>query len=566
MLERLEVRNLGIIEKLELEMEPGFVVLTGATGAGKSLLVESLKLLSGARASSDLVRSGEKKLLVEAWFSVPKDPELGRTLEMLGLTLSEEFIVRREILSSGRSRCWINDEAVTAGTLQKIAPFLLAIHGQHEQFGLGDPTIQRSFVDQFGNCESLVSQVSQAYEDYSEALKELRNLEEMRRGRRDRLDAISYQLTEIKSCAPTPGEDDDLRGLRARLSHAGRLRELTGQVLEGLADRDASVVEELARAERAVAEMAELGMDVREVRDQIQAALLACDEALLVLRPLADSIREDPRELDRVEQRLHQLESLMLKYGGNLEEILRFRDKLLEERSRITDVEDRLEESAQRCRDKLQAYDALALGLQRAREKAALKMAGDLVGILGKLGMRGSRIEFRWAPRVDASSPLKRDGKGVVFDAEGVEEVELLLAANPGEDLRPMRKVASGGELSRLHLAIRTALRRAGPGSRLSLLFDEVDTGLGGQTASFLAELLGDLAIRDQVMVVTHLAQVAARADCHFKVEKEVQGGRALTRVRRLDRDQRVQEIARMLSGDTLSESALAHARELLKT
>lgn len=566
MLERLEVRGLGIIDELELELEGGFMVLTGETGAGKSLLVESLKLLSGARASADLVRSGEKKLLVEAWLSSSENPELEAVLGELGVTMGEDLIIRREILASGRSRSWLNDHAVTAGALQKLAPFFLAIHGQHEQFGLGDPSTQRKLVDEFGCHSPLLGRVSNAYQEYAEALAGLQSLEKARSGRRDRLDAISYQLGEIDGCEPRVGEDAELRDLRRRLAHAGRLRELSSQVLDTLADREPSLVDELAGAERALEEMAELGMNTGEIREQLRAALLGCEETVLGLRPLADAIREDPRELDRVEQRLHQLESLMLKYGSSLEDILIHREKLIEERGRLEAVEEDLEEAGHRCSECLKRYDHEARKLQEARERAGKQLARELIAILAKLGMRGSRIDFSWAPRPDASSRLQRDGQGLFFDEEGVEDVELLLAANPGEELRPMRKIASGGELSRIHLAIRTALRQAGPGSTLSLMFDEVDTGLGGRTASFLAELLAELGRRDQVMVVTHLAQVAARADSHFRVEKVLQGGRALTRIRKLEGEERIREIARMLSGDSLGESALAHARELLKT
>jgi len=292
MLERLEVRGLGIIDRLDLEFGEGLTVLSGETGAGKSLLVESLKLLSGARASTELIRSGEKKLRVEGFFSPSTDPVLDGLLEELGVEQGGELVIRREILASGRSRSWINDHAVTAGALGRISSFLLAIHGQHEQFGLGLPEIQRRLVDEFGGLGNLKESLGKAWREYSAAEAAFHELKRARSGRRDRLDAIRYQLAEIEGCAPRAGEDAELRELRRRLSHAGRIRELSGAVLDSLGDRDSSVIEELAKAGRAVGEMAELGMDVSAVSEQLDAALLAAEEALLTLRPLAESIRQ----------------------------------------------------------------------------------------------------------------------------------------------------------------------------------------------------------------------------------------------------------------------------------
>lgn len=565
MLERLELHGLGIIDCVEMEFDPGFSVLTGETGAGKSLLVESLKLISGARASVDLIRSGEKKLLVEAWFSLSGENQVSEALEALGIDSSAGVVIRREILASGRSRSWINDSAVTAAALQGVSTELLAIHGQHEQFGLADPGIQRQLVDEYGGLVPLRRELHQVFEAYFQASAAVRDLELARSSRRDRLDVISFQLAEIEGSAPQSGEDLRLRESRQRLSHAGRLRELSTALLENLGDRDASVVEELARAEKMVAEMGDLGLEVRELSEGLESARVATEEALLGIRPLAESMHEDPRELDRVEERLHQLDGLMLKYGATLDSVLEHRQGLLTERAALLEVGDRLEEARRRSAECLGIFDQAAIRLQKAREKAGRKLCAALVEVLANLGMAGTRMEFKWEARPEAASPLQRLGQGVAFDVEGVEEAELLLAANPGEELRPMRKIASGGELSRLHLAIRTALRRAGPSGELSLLFDEVDTGIGGQVAAFLADLLADLAERDQVLVVTHLAQVAAKAENHFKVEKRLGEGRSRTLVRKLSPEERVREIARMLAGEELSDSAVAHARELLR-
>ncbi|MCD4749655.1 MAG: DNA repair protein RecN [Thermoanaerobaculales bacterium] len=566
MLERLAVRSLGIIEEVEVELSSGFTVLTGETGAGKSLLVESLELLAGARASAELVRTGDGRLRVDGWFAAPSGPEFEGLLEEFGLEQDQELVIRREVTASGRSRCWVNDVAVTAGTLRRLAPSLLAIHGQHDQFGLADSAVQRRLVDQYGDLGAEVDRVAEAWRLWAEAATALKQLQDARAHRRDRLDAISFQLAEIEGLNPEPGEDEQLRNLRRRLRHAVRLQELSAEVLGALGDNEHAVVGELARAERAVAEMEQCGLEIGEASEQLKEARVIVEEVLREISENEKDCVEDPRELEDVEGRLHRLEQLMLKYGHSIDQVLEHRDSLVQERSELGDVEDRLEKAREATEEGLKNYDRCAQKLHRRRVKSAEKLVAEISAVLANLEMAGTRLDFRWAPLNDPTSPLKRGGKPVAFAAEGVEEAELMLAANPGEELRPMAKIASGGELSRLHLALRSALRRRGSQAHLTLLFDEVDSGLGGRAASALGVLLADLATRDQVLVVTHLAQVAGRAGAQLEVKKVVQEGRTVTQILPLVGEARVLEVARMLAGENLSEAAQTHARELLES
>ena len=564
MLERLTVRGLGIIDEAMLEPEPGFVVLTGETGAGKSLLVESLKLLAGQRAQSDLVRSGDERLVVEGWFRLAGSLSIDAILAELGIEHDGTLVVRRELTSEGRGRAWLNDLAVTAGSLQRLAPHLLAIHGQHEQYGLADPVEQRRLVDTFGALEGPRAEVAAAWSGWQEADLELKRLEAARDRRRDRLDAIAFQLAEIDGLAPQPGEDESLRERRQLLRHAVRLLELSCSVLERLSDGDQAVVDELARASREVEQMAACGLSLEGVVQRLDEAGVAVAEAVRKLQDLSGGIGEDPAELDAVETRLARLDQLMLKYGSPVERLLEHRDRLEAERGELQGVEVRLGAASVAAREALAAYGHAAQTLDAVRREAGERLLETVSGLLGRLNMGGTRLKFQWAARADGSSPLERDGRRVAFDGEGVELPELLIAPNPGEELRPMARIASGGELSRLHLALRTALRSRRGATGLTLLFDEVDSGLGGTTAAALAGLLAELARVDQVLVVTHLPQVAALAGCHFRVEKVERDGRAVTRVEHLDDEAREREVARMLSGEKLGQSALAHARTLL--
>ena len=564
MLERLSVRGLGIIDAVELEFAAGFAALTGETGAGKSLLVESLKLLGGQRAQSDMVRSGDDRLHVEGVFTIASDTEIEEILDDIGIADHESVILRREVTANGRSRCWINDTPVTAGALQRVAPHLLAIHGQHEQYGLADPAIQRRLVDGFGGHQDLLGEVRARYAAWQEAAAELDRLRAAQRTRRDRLDTISFQLTEIESVDPGENEDVDLRKRRLVLRHAARLAELSTSLIERLSDGETAVVDGLARAERELEQIADCGIPQDDATQRLTEARLQVEEVVREIRGLFDQSAGDPGELEQVESRLHTLDQLMLKYGATMGDVHAHREALLEERRDLEAVEERLEDAEGAATRSLAEFDRSARALDAARQKAGSEFSSEVEDVLARLAMADTRLEFSWQPRVESSSPLKRSGQAVAFDADGVEDCVLLIAANPGEDLRPMARIASGGELSRVHLALRTVLRGRRPAAGLTLLFDEVDSGLGGATAAALAALLAELARVDQVLVVTHLPQVAARAHGHFRVEKILDGGRATTRVGPLDDLQRETEVARMLAGGELTESARDHARVLL--
>ena len=566
MLERLAVRGLGIIDAVALELASGFSALTGETGAGKSLLVESLKLLSGQRSQSDMVRTGDARLQTEGVFSVPTDSAVRAVFSDLGVEIGETVILRREVSESGRSRCWVNDQSVTANALQQIAPHLLAIHGQHEQHGLADSGVQRHLVDDFGGHTAACEATRAAYHAWRKAAEGLERLLAARASRRDRLDVIAFQLAEIDAVDPHDGEDDELRRRRLTLRHAARISELSATLLEQLADGETAALDNLARAERELGELAELGLAVGDGTERLAEARVQVEEVVREVQDLATSADGDPGELEDVESRLHSLDQLMLKYGSTIGSVLDHREGLVRERLELESVEERVEEAKAASESALAAFDQAAVQLDEARRAAGAALAQSVEKVLARLAMEGTRLEFSWDVRADASSPLLRDGAPVAFDENGVEECTLLIAANPGEELRPMARIASGGELSRVHLALRTALRSRHPAGGLTLLFDEVDSGLGGATAAALAELLADLSKEDQVLVVTHLPQVAARASAHFRVEKVVVDRRAVTRVSALEGDGREAEVARMLAGGELTESARAHARVLLET
>ncbi len=565
MLRELEVSDLGIIEKVRLELPAGFIVLTGETGAGKSLLVQSLQLLAGERADAEQVRGGRDRLIVEGCFLTPPDEAALALLGELGVDAGEEVVLRREVSANGRSRAWANDVPVTVSALQRLAPFLLAIHGQHEQRGLTDPATHIALVDAAGGLVGERDGVAAAFAAWQETRDRLESHRRALANRRDRLDVIAFQLREIEEARPEAGEEETLREERAFLQHAERIGELVSAALTALSGDGGAVA--LARAARAVRELHSLGIGVGDTASDLEQAQVLAEESERAVQELADRVRPDPARLEHVESRLALLERLALKYGGSVASALEHRAGLQAEKAQLEGGEDDIarlqhEEGALAAR-----YLELALALSRRRAAAAEKFAGKVTAVLKGLGIPRARLRLALGPRRSATGALELDGVRVEPAADGIDEGEFELSTNPGEALRSMARIASGGELSRIHLAMRTVLRDSTPRRGvLTLLFDEVDAGIGGTVADELGALLAALGVRDQVVVVTHLPQVAGRASAHLVVRKESSRGRTVTRVEPVAGDARVEELVRMLGGGEPTAAARQHARELLKT
>jgi len=561
-LRELEVRDLGIIERVRLELPAGFVVLTGETGAGKSLLVQSLKLLSGERGDADMLRAGAEKLLVEGCFA-PVPESLAGLLAELGVEHQGELVIRREMTAQGRSRAWVNDVPVTLAALQKASPALLHIAGQHEQRDLADPTTHLALVDAFGGLGPLAEEVARAFAAWEQAREALAACRKRLAERRDRLDLIAFQLGEIAAARLRAGEQEALLEERAFLRHGERIGELLASARQALAGEGGTA--QLARAAKAVRELAGLGVAVGEVEEQLEQARVLAEEALRVLDGLADRVRVDPGRLEEVESRLALIERLARKYGGSVEAVLEHFAALEQEKHMLEGAEEQLVELEEQERVAREAYLTQAEALRRGREEAGAAFAAALGKVLERLGMGGTKLALRQTLRTGEEGTLVWQGQKLRPAPWGIADGELLVSPNPGEPLKPLAKIASGGELSRIHLAIRTVLRQSTAGDHpMTLLFDEVDSGIGGRVAEEVGKLLQELGRREQVLVVTHLPQVASRGDAHFVVSKHTRKGRTVTEVVRVEGEARVAELVRMLGAAEDSAAARRHAQELL--
>jgi DNA repair protein RecN (Recombination protein N) len=556
MLVELVVENYAVIERARVRFHPGLNLLTGETGSGKSLVVDALALLLGARASPDMIRTGAPRARVAGIFELPADPELERILREAGIEAEDgELLLEREILPEGKSRAFAASRPVTAALLRQLAPFLADIHGQHEQQRLFQPEAQLELLDAFAGLGDAVKRLGELYRRWRSAVAELEQWEKSEQERLRMADLWSFQLREIEAAAPKPGEDETLEQERRVLQNVARLQENAGAAFEALYEAPESALARTRQALRRLEELARIDRSLEAARDELRQAEIAIEEAAYALRDYLSRLEANPARLEEVENRLAVLDRLKRKYGSTIEEVLTYRDQL---RRQLETLENAGERKAALLRERDQlgaACESLAAEISAQRQAAARKLARRVESELSSLAMPGAifRIQIRtggWTER-------------------GKDIVEFLVSANPGEEPRPLDKVASGGELSRIALALRTAMGKpasagsAGPAR--TLVFDEVDAGIGGRVAETVGRRLKQLATQYQVLCVTHLPQIASFADHHFFVEKKESGGRVTASVRELDPSERTREIGRMLSGEKVTPEALRHAEQMLK-
>jgi DNA repair protein RecN (Recombination protein N) len=548
MLRFLRIRNLAVIEAVEVEFEPGFNVLTGETGAGKSILVEAVGLLLGARASADLVRTGEPLATIEAIF----DDAGGR-----------ELIVRREISNQGRSRSFIDGALATASALRDLSARLVELHGQHEHQALLDPLAHLPLLDDYAGGGEIAAQVASVWA----RLRSLRDkLERSRMDEREksaRLDLISFQLGEIEKAAPKAGEDEQLTATRQVLASAERIQRLCEESYATLYDRDDAVLAGLGGVWKRVGELATIDSQFApyvESRDGIKSHL---EDLAFFLRSYADGIDSSPARLLEVEERLALLDRLKRKYGPTLHEVIERGAVLARERDLLTGAGEGAEDLLKLLDTATAEYLSTARELSRRRRTAAVHFARDVEGLLGELAMARTRFEVRFN-----EAELPESG----WSERGIDNAEFFVSPNPGEELRPLARIVSGGELSRVMLALKTlattkpeSMFDANPVGAKTLIFDEVDAGIGGRVADVVGSRLQELGKRFQVLCITHLPQIAARGDAQFLIEKSIRGRRTVTQVERLDKEGRIEEIARMIGGASISEQTRASARELIE-
>ena len=539
MLRFVSIRNLAVIDRLELEFEPGLNVLTGETGAGKSIIVGAVGLLVGGRASADLVRTGEDQAIVEAVFDDPA---------------GEELIVRREVSAlTGRSRAFLNGVLITSAALRETAAPLIDLHGQHEHQLLLDPATHLDLLDAFAGCQTERARVAVLYADWQRIRAERDRLAAGEREKARRAEFLEFQLAEIRRVAPKPAEDDELSATRQVLGSADKLQRLCSDAYTSLYEGDAAALASLSIVWKKVADLAAIDPQFQPYlagRDLVKSQL---EDLAYFLRSYAAQIDASPARLQEVEDRLAILERLKKRHGPTLDDVLGTAAGLERELDGIQNADARASELETELDAVQRDYAQVAGRLSGIRRAAAVDFCGRLETSLADLAMARTRCEVRFQPDRGERSWTDR----------GSDEAEFYISPNPGEELRPLARIASGGELSRVMLALKTLASTDAPGK--TLIFDEVDSGIGGTVADVVGSRLRALGDHFQVLCITHLPQIAACGASHYRIAKSVKGERTVTEVRKLSPREREEELARMIAGAEISASVRATAREMLK-
>jgi DNA repair protein RecN (Recombination protein N) len=544
MLKELRIKNLAIIDDLAVRFEGGLNVLTGETGAGKSILVDALSLALGSRAQADLVRSGEKEAIIQAYFDVE-----GNNIPDLGIDVSDGVILRRYISLSGKSKAYINDTIVGLQGLVEVGKSLVDIHGQHEHQSLMHIDKHRFLLDSYGKLHDDRAMVVSLYSEVQALRREKDDLKVKVKERAHRIDLLKFQMNEIDAASPKPGEKEALIEERTILSNLSRLKELTEMSYSMLYGSEGSCTERLYSVIAKVREMSSLDQNLSETLNLLESALPSIEDAAISLRGLKDKYDLEPENLAEIEERIELIKRLERKYGEGIETIMKYRDEAEEELKGLELTDERLDSLEAELREKEDMLLNTALSLSEKRKKVAHMIEELVKKELKELAF--SNAEFRIDMRQES------------ITSTGFDRVEFMFSANPGEPPKPLIKIASGGELSRVMLALKSIL--ADVDNLPVLIFDEVDAGIGGRTAESVGKKLKKISNKHQVLCTTHLPQIASLGDFHLQINKKQRDGRVYVEVKELVGKERQDEIARMLSGK-ITDTSLKHAKELLRS
>lgn len=568
MLAELRIDNFAIIDHLELTFGPGLITFTGETGAGKSIIIDAVEVLLGGRAEVSMIRSGTQRAILEATFQIPKSNRgpIQVILEREDLFDDPEyFTVGREIRNGGRSVARLNGRNVSAGLLKELGELLVDLHGQSEHLSLLRVKEHLNLIDRYAGDDELLNDYTQVFEEFVSVNRELRDLHQAESESARQIDMLNYQINEIEAAHLEIGEEEELVSERNRLANAENLASLTQKALIKLDDgtpESPSVTDLLGQLLDEMEEVTRLDSSQTNLTENFQSTFSTLTELSRELRNYFEGIEFNPARLNQLEERLELISNLKRKYGDTIPAILDYLTEALEKKETITHAGERIAELEERKKRLLVELGKTGETLSDIRHRAAEELEKEIEVELGELNMSGAQFKVDFQEKVNPDGVPISDGRVLAFDATGIEQIEFLIAPNPGEGLKPLVKIASGGETSRLMLAMKNVLARADNVS--TLIFDEIDQGIGGRVGTVVGHKLWLLARHHQVLCVTHLPQLAAFGEQHLQVHKKIQNGRTITHVTALVDKDRLQELAQML-GDT-SDGTMLSARDMLDT
>lgn len=567
MLAELRIDDFAIIDQLEITFSPGLITFTGETGAGKSIIIDAVELLLGGRAEVSMIRSGAKRAMIEATFQIPTSSRDAIQTILEGEDLFDDpefFTIGREIRIGGRSVARLNGRNVSAGLLKEIGELLVDLHGQSEHLSLLRVKEHLNLLDRYARDEKLLNNYSKVYQDLVSVNRELTKLHQAESEAARQIDLLNYQINEIHAARLEAGEDENLVSERNRLANAENLASSAQQALIKLDEgtpESPSVTDLLGQILDEIKEVSRLDASQIILNESFQSTFSTLTDLSRELRKYSDGIEFNPARLNQVEERLELISNLKRKYGDTIPAILDYLESALEKKETITHAGERIAELEQLKKSLLINLGEIGQALSEIRHRAAEEMEREIESELDELNMSGARFEVDFQGKIDPEGVPISDGRIVAYDATGIEQIEFLIAPNPGEGLKPLVKIASGGETSRLMLALKNVLARAD--NVPTLIFDEIDQGIGGRVGTVVGYKLWLLSRHHQVLCVTHLPQLAAFGEQHLQVSKQIQNGRTITRVIDLDEEDRLPELAQML-GET-SDGAMHSARDMLQ-
>jgi DNA repair protein RecN (Recombination protein N) len=576
MLQELLIKNFAIIDELSISFHAGLNVLTGETGAGKTIIISALDLVLGGKAFSEYIRAGEDKAVVEACFDISGRDNVKHLLSEYGIDFQHDtLILKRQLSRRGRSSCYANGGFITLNCLARLGQELIDIHGQHEHQLLLRPDTHIDFLDAFGDLLDLRQEVTETYNTWQEKRSRLCQLAKQNQQREQRRQLLEFQMQEIDSLGLEEGEQEALLRDKAILQNAGKLLESGCFIYEAIYNAEGAVRDKLAEAKARLAEMGQVDASLIPLAESLESIQYQLDDIAFSLKSYTEKIEYDPERQQEIENRLAEIEKLERKYGGSLAEVYNYRRQIEDEYQRLTDLDSQIESLSQEIIFLANRLNDITAGLSEQRKQASRRIDRLMSKELGQLGMEKGIFATQITPldgdenqqalsRV--AEPLGEQTGGASSqysgNAKGIDQLEFLFTANMGEEARPLAKIASGGELSRMMLALKGLL--AGKDRVPTLIFDEVDAGIGGRIAEVVGKKLKSLAASHQIVCITHLPQIAAFADYHYTVEKGVCDGRTVASIKELDQKARVTEIARLLAGEKITSIALEHAREMV--
>lgn len=568
MLKKLTIKNYALIDELDIEFGTGLNIITGETGAGKSIIIDALSLVLGERATSDEVRGGTEKAIVEGVFTNSGSKKVQRLFEAAEIETGEEIIVRREVSQKGQSRAFVNDTPIPIAQLKELGDYLVDLHGQHEHQSLLRPETHIDLLDDFGGLDILIKNFKTAYHDLNTGLNELKDLISRRDALKEKRELYAFQIKEIDAVNPQPGEIDRLEAELKILENSEKLYEVASKLYEILYDSESSIHDQLVVVRNQLEDLSEIDKSFESLKEESESAKAIVDEITRYVQSYSSKIDFNPERLEEIRERLGVLSMFKKRYGGSLDAAIEYREKIGKEYDLAENFDEAIRKLSASVETQRTKVSEIVERLSAKRREVAERVMRSIVSILAEIGIENARFEIEIRNRAYTGGgaelkPLVKLGRDFYETADnGFDFVEFFISTNVGEEPRALAKVASGGEISRIMLALKTILAKS---DRLPLLvFDEIDTGISGRIGAKVGRSLKNLSGFHQIIAITHLPQIAGMADTHFRVEKSVKGKRAVTHITRLTEDERVLEVARLLSGDDVTQTSISGAKELI--